>query len=373
MCCSARAWPPAGLCIALSAACAGSEGPVELPTVAAILPACGDTAARTPVTVLGYLPVTPVISVSGSGGSQLDTNYRAWVGDVELSNVGWADASELTGVVPAGIPAGTYALTVQSPLGARGAKDDAFEVRQGACPVETAAIALTGPIAAPATATLGQLVTVTATVQNSGQAAALGVQATVVSAPAALTFLGGPGGPQDVPAGQARTFTWTYTASTAGAGVLVIDAAGSAADTGLPVAAQRVSTNLVVVLANAFTVGGKVTGLKGSGLVLHNGGDSLTLLAGATSYVFPTPVPSGERYAVTVTTQPTDPSQSCTVAHGSGTIDAADVTDVDVTCSKPKVGLRFPRGGPRLAWQEGARRGPVEPPTIQMGYRFDGR
>ena len=92
----------------------------------------------------------------------------------------------------------------------------------------------------------------TATVLNNGQAAALGVVASIVSAPAGLTFKSGPAGPQDVPAGQARTFAWTYSATAAGSGVFVIDAAGTAADTNLPVAAPRVNTNEVLVNLGAF-------------------------------------------------------------------------------------------------------------------------
>jgi uncharacterized repeat protein (TIGR01451 family) len=146
----------------------------------------------------------------------------------------------------------TSSLTLQSPYGTKGTKEAAFQVRTGPCPVETAALALTDPIAVPATATVGQDLTVTATVQNHGQAAAQGVLASIVSAPAGLTFKSGPDGPQDVPAGQARTFTWTYTATTAGGGVFVIDAAGTAADSGLPVAAPRVNTNAVLVYPGSF-------------------------------------------------------------------------------------------------------------------------
>ena len=204
------------------------------------------------MTVRGSLPVKPVIWVSDPANSRLETTYQAWVGDVELTGVAWHDGTELTAVVPAGMPVGTYTLTLQSPYGTKGTKDDAFQVRAGPCPVETAALVITNPFAAPATASVGQDLTVTATVQNNGQAAALGVMASIVSFPAGLTFKSGPAGTQDVPAGQARTFTWTYTATAAGGGVFVIEAAGTAADSGLPVTSPRVNTNAVLVNPGSF-------------------------------------------------------------------------------------------------------------------------
>ena len=87
-----------------------------------------------------------------------------------------------------------------------------------------------------------------------------------------------------------------------------------------------------------YTVGGTVTGLAGSGLVLqNNGGDDLAVAANG-GFAFPTRLASGAAYDVTVKTQPTNPAQTCTVANGSGTIAATDVSNVAVTCTLVPVG-----------------------------------
>jgi hypothetical protein len=93
-------------------------------------------------------------------------------------------------------------------------------------------------------------------------------------------------------------------------------------------------TNITVTCATgAFALRGTVTGLAGTGLVLqNNGGDDLAISADG-EFSFPSPIASGAPYNVTVLTQPSGPSQSCTVASGSGTIGAADVTNVAVTCA----------------------------------------
>jgi len=82
--------------------------------------------------------------------------------------------------------------------------------------------------------------------------------------------------------------------------------------------------------ATTYTIGGTVTGLLGHGMVLEdNGGDDLTV-AGVGPFTFKTPV-SGA-YGVTVKTQPSSPTQNCTVTNGFGNA-TANVTTVQVDCS----------------------------------------
>ncbi len=89
----------------------------------------------------------------------------------------------------------------------------------------------------------------------------------------------------------------------------------------------------VACTTSGFTVGGHVTGLSGSGLVLQdNGGDDLPI-SSSQAFTFSKTVGSGATYSVTVKTQPTGPVQVCTVSKGSGTITNANVTDVAVNCT----------------------------------------
>jgi hypothetical protein len=82
-----------------------------------------------------------------------------------------------------------------------------------------------------------------------------------------------------------------------------------------------------------YTVGGSVSGLVGSGLVLqNNGGNDLAIKANG-SFAFSTAVNSGSAYAVTVKTQPTNPSQTCVLSGGNGTIAGANVSNVVATCT----------------------------------------
>lgn len=84
--------------------------------------------------------------------------------------------------------------------------------------------------------------------------------------------------------------------------------------------------------AGTFTVGGNVTGLLGTGLVVqNNAGDDLAIAADG-AFTFSTAAVSAATYAVTVKTQPTGPEQTCVVANGSGAIAEASVTNVSVTC-----------------------------------------
>ncbi|HSH28223.1 MAG TPA: hypothetical protein VK972_10735 [Wenzhouxiangella sp.] len=56
---------------------------------------------------------------------------------------------------------------------------------------------------------------------------------------------------------------------------------------------------------------------RGRGLVLQNNGGDDPAIAADGSFTFATPLADGSSCAVTVATQPTSPSQTCTVANGS--------------------------------------------------------
>ncbi len=99
------------------------------------------------------------------------------------------------------------------------------------------------------------------------------------------------------------------------------------------VASSNVTSVIVICSTDSYAVGGTVTGLVGSGLVLQdNNGDNLSVSAAGT-FTFATPVADGSVYKVTVLTPPTSPSQTCTVTNGSGTIAAAAVSNVSVACT----------------------------------------
>ena len=94
----------------------------------------------------------------------------------------------------------------------------------------------------------------------------------------------------------------------------------------------------VTCTVNSYTVGGTITGLTGTGLVLSNGTDPVTVspAAGATTFVFTSKVNFGQVYGVGVLTQPSNPVQNCTVSgNGTGTMGAANVADIVVSCTTP--------------------------------------
>jgi 6-phosphogluconolactonase (cycloisomerase 2 family) len=108
------------------------------------------------------------------------------------------------------------------------------------------------------------------------------------------------------------------------------------------VASSNVTTVAVTCTTGTFTIGGTISGLTGTGLVLQdNGGDNLTVPANATTFTFATPLATGAAYAVTVLTQPTGPALTCTATNGSGTVGSANVTNVTIAC----VAATFTVGG----------------------------
>ena len=91
---------------------------------------------------------------------------------------------------------------------------------------------------------------------------------------------------------------------------------------------------------SGFTVSGTVAGLDGDGLVVQlNGGNDLAVPNNGT-FTFTTQLADAAAYNVTVLTQPSGPSQTCTIGNASGTIAAANVTNVAITCATGAFALR---------------------------------
>lgn len=86
---------------------------------------------------------------------------------------------------------------------------------------------------------------------------------------------------------------------------------------------------------STYTVGGAVSGLSGSGLVLRdNGGDDLPVSANG-AFVFATPLADGATFSVSVSAQPSVATQNCVVMNAghSGTVHGAGVTGVNIVCT----------------------------------------
>jgi hypothetical protein len=95
--------------------------------------------------------------------------------------------------------------------------------------------------------------------------------------------------------------------------------------------AANVTDVAVTCSSLSYNLGGTISGLTASGLVLSNGADKLSVAANATSFTFANKVAYTSAYAVGVATQPT--GMTCSVSNGTGKMPAADVTTVMVTCS----------------------------------------
>ncbi|MCK4707743.1 MAG: hypothetical protein KAU21_03925, partial [Gammaproteobacteria bacterium] len=92
-------------------------------------------------------------------------------------------------------------------------------------------------------------------------------------------------------------------------------------------------TDVVVsCIAETFTVGGTVSGLMASGLMLqNNSGDDLAIIDNGT-FSFVTALEDLSAYSVTVLTQPNTPNQTCSVTSGSGNLAGANESSIAINC-----------------------------------------
>ncbi len=102
-----------------------------------------------------------------------------------------------------------------------------------------------------------------------------------------------------------------------------------------PFCVPHSSQNNAAAFSNGqlYTVGGTVSGLAGSGLVLENNRADGIAVGSDGAFIFPLPVSDSGTYSVDVKANPVGPSQTCTASNNRGTIAGADATNVLVTCS----------------------------------------
>jgi hypothetical protein len=93
--------------------------------------------------------------------------------------------------------------------------------------------------------------------------------------------------------------------------------------------ADAVANVRVTCASSSYTLGGSISGLTASGLVLTDGTDDLSVSANATQFSMPNALADGSAYAVTVKAQPS--RETCEVINGTGAM-AGEVGTVRVSC-----------------------------------------
>jgi hypothetical protein len=98
-------------------------------------------------------------------------------------------------------------------------------------------------------------------------------------------------------------------------------------------------TNIQVnCTTTGYTIVGTAYGVVGTGLTLQlNGSNNVAVTQSGTFSGFPPAIPTGTAYSVTVATQPSMPTQDCTLSNAQGTIGTADI-NLQVICLTPASG-----------------------------------
>jgi len=241
--CASR--PALAALLAALAAAGCTPPPTGAPRPTSVEPAWAEPTAATPVLIRGSSFVPSVTQdLGGAAGDRADAGFSAWLGGAALLDVRWVDAHTLSAIVPAGLSTGPKELVVQDAEGRRGSAAGAFTVGRPAALAAAVAVSR-------ATASVGQVVTVTLTVENVGGAGAVQVTPTALSA-AGEGALGPLTGPDpatavSIPAGGSATFRWTGAAAARGAVTFSAGGAGEDAASGRPVAAAPATSAALLV------------------------------------------------------------------------------------------------------------------------------
>ena len=247
----------AALTLAAASTLACSSSDVMAPEPTSVDPSVGYGGNATPVVIHGTGFEVRITEPSSGGEATVDSQFRAWLGSAELSDVEWIDFSTLQATVPAGLPVGSQTLVVEGPFHSRGALPDAFLVSLYPAAFLSASLAVD-----PATATVGQTVQVALTVVNTGseEAAELVPGVAVTSTDGAtLTAVSGPSPPSypSLPPGGSAVFTWTFQVTAPGtlscsASVRATDPFSGQAIGGAPVSPVVLAVQSAPALAASF-------------------------------------------------------------------------------------------------------------------------
>jgi hypothetical protein len=109
-------------------------------------------------------------------------------------------------------------------------------------------------------------------------------------------------------------------------------------ENGVPLAAAVSQSFFTGTVSQDSAVGGQVSGLLGSGLVVNLNGVEDLPVAGNGPFTFSTQLAPGAAISITVRTLPANPSQLCAVAQGVGTMTDGSYTTAVVTCSTSNSG-----------------------------------
>lgn len=97
----------------------------------------------------------------------------------------------------------------------------------------------------------------------------------------------------------------------------------------------------VYVYGDRYQVGGTISGLVANNtFTVAQQSVDYTLFSNNGAYHMPSALLNGADYNVTVAVQPTQPKQTCVVSNPVGSINGADVTDVDIECTTDQFTIR---------------------------------
>ena len=94
--------------------------------------------------------------------------------------------------------------------------------------------------------------------------------------------------------------------------------------------ARNTLKNSIAQAAKIYTVGGSISGLSTSGLVIKNGNETLNITSTSTNFTFSNKLATGDNFSVSIDSQPTD--YSCSISGGAGTVSTQSISNVIVSC-----------------------------------------
>ena len=92
-----------------------------------------------------------------------------------------------------------------------------------------------------------------------------------------------------------------------------------------------------------YTIGGTVSGLNASGLVLIDGTNTVSISSGVTSFEFSSMKSTGGTYQVSIQSKPS--TQTCSISNASGTVTTQSILNIAISCVNNPIFIMYDETG----------------------------
>ena len=115
--------------------------------------------------------------------------------------------------------------------------------------------------------------------------------------------------------------------------------------------ARTILSNSILEAEKIYSIGGIISGLNASGLVLIDGTNTVSISSGVTSFEFSSKKSTGGTYQVSIQSKPS--TQTCSISNASGTVTTQSISNIAISCVNNPIFVMYDETGNGISANSG--------------------